>query len=317
MKSITNQDVMITGSNGFVGKHLCDYLKKKGINVIKVSRSKINDKKINLDFSNHIDWTGSLLNVKCIIHTAAKVHILKKEHKRLEDEYDKINYFGSINLAKQAAKQGVKRFIYLSTAKVGGEDTKLGYPMTEETRGLVNDPYSNSKLKTEKELFNISKNSEMEVVVIRPPLVYGPNVKANFYSMIKWLNRGIPLPFDNINNKRSLIFIENLSNFIYLSIDSEKAKNQIFLVSDDEDISTSNLLKKISIKLNIKNRLFYLPSRLMFILLSILGRQNIYKRLYGSLQLDISKAKNLMNWKPIISMSDGLDETISYFKKNK
>lgn len=317
MKSLTNQDVMITGSNGFVGSHLCDYLKKKGINVIKVSRSKINGKNINFDFRNHIDWTESLLNVKCIIHTAAKVHILKRENKKLEDEYDKINYFGSINLAKQAAKCGVKRFIYLSTAKVGGDVTKPGHPMNEKTRGLVSDPYSYSKLKTEKELLNISKNTEMEVVIIRPPLVYGPNVKANFYSMIKWLNRGVPLPFSNIKNKRSLIFIENLSNFIYLSIDSVKAKNQIFLVSDDEDISTSSLLKKISIKLNIKNRLFYLPSRLILIIFSIIGRQSIYKRLYGNLQLDISKAKNLMNWKPIVSMSDGLDETILYFKKNK
>ena len=317
VNKFSNDFVMVTGSTGFLGSYLCNYLHSKNLKVIKVSRNCFGDKKINLDFKNKIDWSGYLINIKCIIHTAAKVHELNKKNSKLNALYNQINYEGTVSLAKQAAMCGVSRFIYISSAKVCGDETKLGRPLNENDEAELSDPYSISKLNAEKELLEIGKRTGLEIVIIRPPLVYGPHVKANFLNMMKWLNRGVPLPFANINNLRSLISLENLSDFIYLCINHEKAKDQIFFISDNQDISTSKLLEKTLLSLKRKIKLFRLNKKFAFFLFLILGKKDIYNRLYNSLQIDISKAKNLTGWSPKITLEEGLNQTTKFFlKKN-
>tara|TARA_A100001015_G_C15039708_1_gene738832 strand:- start:3507 stop:4460 length:954 start_codon:yes stop_codon:yes gene_type:complete len=313
---LTNDLIMITGSTGFLGKFLCNYLKSKNLKVVGVSRNFFGNEKINLDFQNNIDWKRHLTNIKCIIHTAAKVHQLNLKKIQLNKQYDQINYEGTVSLARQAASSGVSRFIYISSAKVCGDKTKLGQPMKESDVPVLDDPYAISKFRTEKELLEISAKTKMEIVIIRPPLVYGPGVKANFLSMMKWLNKGVPLPFANINNLRSLISLENLANFIFVCIDHIKAKNQIFFISDDQDISTSLLLEKILYNLKRNITLFSFNKNLAFYCFLIFGKKNIYDRLFNSLQVDITKAKTLTGWKPIITLDQGLYETTKDFLGN-
>ena len=315
VNNLINNPVMVTGSKGFLGKYLCDYLENKNFRVVRASRNYLDDKKINLDFENKINWSEHLVNIKCIIHTAAKVHVLKKR-RTLNKQYHKINYEGTISLAEQAALCGVSRFIYISSAKVCGEKTDLDKPINENCIPDINDPYAISKLYTEKKLIQISKNTKMEIVIIRPPLVYGPGVKANFLSMMKWLNRGIPLPFAEINNLRSLISLENLSDFICLCIDNLNAKNEIFLISDDQDISTSRLLEKITLNLNKRVNLFSINKNIIYFFFLIIGKINIYERLFNSLHLDVTKAKSLIGWNPKKTLDEGLYETTKYFLRN-
>ena len=306
---------MVTGSNGFLGKYLCDYLENKNFRVVRASRNYLDDKKINLDFENKINWSEHLVNIRCIIHTAAKVHVLKKR-RNLKKQYDKINYEGTISLAEQAALCGVSRFIYISSAKVCGEKTDLDKPINENSNSDITDPYAISKLYTEKKLIQISKKTKMEIVIIRPPLVYGPGVKANFLSMMKWLNMGIPLPFAEINNLRSLISLENLSDFICLCIDNLNAKNETFLISDDQDISTSRLLEKIMLNFNKRVNLFSINKNIIYFFFLITGKINIYERLFNSLHLDVTKAKSLIGWNPKKTLDEGLYETTKYFLRN-
>ena len=315
VNNLINNPVMVTGSNGFLGRYLCDYLENKNFRVVRASRNYLDDKKINLDFENKINWSEHLVNIKCIIHTAAKVHVLKKR-RTLNKQYDKINYEGTISLAEQAALYGVSRFIYISSAKVCGEKTDLDKPINENSISDITDPYAISKLYTEKKLIEISKKTKMEIVIIRPPLVYGPGVKANFLSMMKWINKGIPLPFAEINNLRSLISLENLSDFICLCIDNLNAKNETFLISDDQDISTSRLLEKIMLNFNKRVNLFSINKNIIYFLFLILGKINMYERLFNSLHLDVTKAKNLIGWKPKKTLDEGLYETTKYFLRN-
>ena len=315
VNNLINNSVMVTGSNGFLGKYLCDYLENKNFRVVRASRNYLDDKKINLDFENKINWSEHLVNIRCIIHTAAKVHVLKKR-RNLKKQYDKINYEGTISLAEQAALCGVSRFIYISSAKVCGEKTDLDKPINENSNSDITDPYAISKLYTEKKLIQISKKTKMEIVIIRPPLVYGPGVKANFLSMMKWINKGIPLPFAEINNLRSLISLENLSDFICLCIDNLNAKNETFLISDDQDISTSRLLEKIMLNFNKRVNLFSINKNIIYFFFLITGKINIYERLFNSLHLDVTKAKSLIGWNPKKTLDEGLYETTKYFLRN-
>lgn len=315
VNNLINNPVMVTGSNGFLGKYLCNYLENKNFRVVRASRNYLDNKKINLDFENKINWSEHLVNIKCIIHTAAKVHLLKKRPTS-KKHYDKINYEGTISLAEQAALCGVSRFIYISSAKVCGEKTDLDKPVNENCISDLTDPYAISKLYTEKKLIQISKKTKMEIVIIRPPLVYGPGVKANFLSMMKWLNMGIPLPFAEINNLRSLISLENLSDFICLCIDNLNAKNETFLISDDQDISTSRLLEKITLNLNKRVNLFSINKNIIYFSFLIIGQINTYERLFNSLHLDITKAKSLIGWNPKKTLDEGLYETTKYFLRN-
>jgi len=226
-------------------------------------------------------------------------------------EFRRVNVEGTRNLALQAVAAGVKRFVYLSSIKVNGELTQPNSFFTADDSVNPQDPYGISKWEAEQVLHQISKNTGLEVVVIRPPLIYGPNAKGNFASMVKWLGRGIPLPFGSINNLRSLVSVDNLCDLILCCVDHPVAAGQTFMVSDDEDLSTTDLLNRTAFAMGLKTSQINVPQKLLELSASLLGQSNFAQRLFGSLKVDISATKNLLDWKPPISVDEGLKRAVS------
>jgi len=313
---LDKSDILITGATGFIGRRLCERATQEGRAVRRAVRcSGVLDGVVVGNLDADTDWSTALKGIETVVHLAARVHIMMDTVKDPLEEFRKVNTVGTLNLARQAAESGVKRFIYLSSIKVNGEATQLGSPFTPDDIFVPNDPYALSKYEAEQGLLKLAENSQMEVVIIRPPLVYGPGVKANFLNMIKWLYRGVPLPFGLIHNKRSLVALDNLVDFIITCIDHPAAANEVFLVSDGEDLSTTELLTRASVSLGKKSRLLPVNQRLLELGLKLIGKKNLAQRLCGSLQVDVSKAKELLNWKPAISVNESLRKTVKYYLK--
>jgi nucleoside-diphosphate-sugar epimerase len=233
------------------------------------------------------------------------------------DAFKEVNTYGTLNLAHQAADSGIKRFIFISSIKVNGESTELGKPFIPDDNFIPTDSYGLSKYEAEVGLRKIAKETGMEVVIIRPPLVYGPGVKANFASMMKWVNRGVPLPLGDITqNKRSLVSLDNLVDLIITCIDHPKAANQTFLVSDNEDVSTTGLLQNMATALSVKSRLVPIPVSWFNLASQLIGKPEISQRLCGSLQVDISKTMSLLNWQPPYSSTQSMKKTTDFFLNN-
>ena len=258
-----------------------------------------------------------LENIDVLVHSAARVHIMGDSSADPLAEFRKVNTAGTLNLARQAADAGVKRFIFISSVKVNGEMTEQGRSFRPNDEYIPDDPYGLSKYEAEQGLLAIARETGMEVVIIRPPLVYGPNVKANFASMMKWINKGIPLPFGAIHNQRSLVALDNLVNFIIHCIDHPRAANEIFLISDGEDVSTTTLLRKVADAFGKKPRLIPIPVYLMTFAAKLIGKGDVANRLFGSLQVDSSKARDLLGWKPVTTMDEQLKKTAEAYLKNE
>ena len=306
--------ILVSGGNGFVGKSLCKALVEQRQIVRTATRQTNTQVKNNEtvrvgELNGQSDWTKALLDIKVVIHLAARVHVMNDASADPLAEFRKVNVEGTLNLAGQAAKAGVKRFIFISSIKVNGEHTDLGKPFTEADAANPEDAYGLSKYEAEQGLLLIAQQTGMEVVIIRPPLIYGPGVKANFKSMLHFVKRGIPLPFGIINNKRSFVYLGNLISFIIRCIDHPEAANQVFLVSDGHDLSMTQLLTECAKALGVKARLLPIPQKLIEFSAALLGKQDMAQRLCGNLQVDISKARNILNWAPPVSMADGLIET--------
>ena len=254
--------IAITGANGFVGRALCKELSSRKIKHIRLQRKKEDNVYVVDSIGPDTKWEKALIGVDTLIHCAGFAHQNKRNSQNNLLLHDVINHQGTVNLAKQAADQGIRRFIFISTIKVNGE---LSYeiPFKSTDKASPQDPYSISKQKAEKGLKRISKNGEMEIVIIRPPLIYGPGAKGNFKDLIKIINLGIPLPLKKIKNKRSFIYIGNLIDFIIQCIYSPLASGQTFVISDDISISTKDLIEKIAFYLNKKIYIFYLPESLL------------------------------------------------------
>ncbi|MFK5854538.1 MAG: SDR family oxidoreductase [Bacteroidota bacterium] len=319
--------VLVTGANGFLGRALIEQLSKderyKSVAVVRnnsISRIKGVPTSIVGGLSCNTDWGKVLVDIDVVIHTAARVHVMNDRSTDPLTEFRKVNFEGTMALAQQAVRAGVRRFIFISSIKVNGEETELAKPFTVDNRPAPLDSYGVSKAETEQALLELAGNTDLEVVIIRPVLVYGPGVKANFYNMMSWLNRGIPLPFGSIKNKRSLIALENLVSFIIYCVDytnTPKAANQVFLISDGEDISTTDLLKKTANALGNKVFLIPVPVLLMTFVAKILGKGDVANRLFGSLQVDSSKARELLDWSPVITMEEQLKKTADAFLEGK
>lgn len=314
--------VVVTGASGFVGGALFERLKTiEGVRPISIVRSQ--NKTIEPegyvfivpDLSLSTDWSVALKDTDVIVHAAARVHVMKEDVTDALAEFRKVNVEGTVNLAMQAARAGVKRFIFISSVKVNGESTVNGCPFLENDLPAPSDPYGISKQEAEESLQKISAETGMEIVIIRPTLIYGEGVKANFESMMKWLKKGIPLPFGAIHNKRSLVSLDNLIDLILVCLKHPKAAGEIFLVSDDYDMSTTELLVSTADALGVKTRLIPIPSSLIAIIASVCGRRALAQRLCGSLQVDISKAKLLLGWHPPMSTKDALSKTAKYYLK--
>ena len=303
--------ILVTGASGFVGTRLVKSL----VALPSVSVTGVVRKQLASDCSEFesigelnadTDWSALLQNKTVIIHTAARVHIMKDSNEEPITEFRKVNVAGTLNLARQAASAGVERFVFLSSIKVNGEQTRPGQRFNPDDEPAPEDPYGMSKWEAELGLRKVAEETGMEVVIIRPPLVYGRGVKGNFASMQRLVARGLPLPLGAIHNKRSLVALDNLIDLIITCVDHPAAANQVFLVSDGEDLSTSELLRRVGSAMGRPARLLPVPSALMYLGATILGKKAIAQRLLGSLQVDISKARDLLDWDPPISVDEGL-----------
>lgn len=314
--------ILVTGAAGFIGQAVTSALISRHREVYKIvrslstykSKSAVSTKPLVVgDIGSHTDWSDVLFGSDCIIHCATRAHTMNKTKTGALVDHRAVNVEGTKNLAEQAAVSGVKCFIFLSSIKVNGERTSSGSCFTSEDNAFPEDAYGISKWEAEQALHEVSARTGLEIVIIRPPLVYGPGVKGNFFSLLGWLSRGIPLPLGAIHNQRSLIGIDNLVDLIITCIDHPAAANQTFLVSDGEDLSTTELLRNIGKVLGKPARLLPVPSSLLQFGAQMLGKQDIAQRLLGNLQLDISHAKETLDWMPPISVDEGLGKTADWY----
>jgi nucleoside-diphosphate-sugar epimerase len=258
------------------------------------------------DLSAAVDWADALAGASAVIHVAARAHVMRDEAVDPMAEYRKINVAGTLNLAKQAISAGVRRFIFISSIKVNGEDTPLGHRYCADDEPAPQDPYGISKLEAEQGLMKLAAETGLEVVIIRPPLIYGPGVKGNFLNMIKLVEKGTPLPLGSVHNKRSLVGIDNLVDLIIRCIDHPAAINQVFLAGDGKDLSTVELLRGVGEAMGKPARLIPVPADLLQLGATLLGKKALAQRLLGSLQVDISKTCELLDWKPPYTVQEGL-----------
>ncbi|PQJ83353.1 UDP-glucose 4-epimerase family protein [Aliivibrio sifiae] len=313
-------NLLVTGASGFIGSKL---LERLNLSLVKALGRNL---PVNLpcsqfykqDIGNSTNYSKVLCNIDTIIHIAARVHIMSDESSTPLNDYREVNTEGTLNLARQAIAAGVKRFIFISSIKVNGEATELDCPFKSEDIRSPKDFYGQSKSEAEEQLLQLSKETSLEVVIIRPTLVYGPGVKANFASLLNLVSKGLPLPFGCItNNKRSLVSVNNLVDLIVTCIGHPKAVNQVFLVSDDHDVSTSEMVREMAKSLNKPQWQLPIPKWCYRLAGSIFGKQDVVDRLLSSLQVDITHTKETLDWKPPQTLEEGFKETAEAFLLNK
>jgi nucleoside-diphosphate-sugar epimerase len=312
--------VLVTGSNGFIGSRLLERLAADGSwQVRAASRGKSARVPAGIRAVSHgnlsaaADWREAVADANVVIHLAARVHVMKDSAGDPLSEFRRINVQASARLAEQAAAAGVRRFVYVSSIKVNGESTSAERPFRPDDAPHPQDPYGISKWEAERELRSIAANSGMEVVVVRPPLVYGPGVGANFRSLMRWLHRGLPLPFGAIDNRRSLVALDNLCDLLIACASHPAAAGQTFLASDGEDISTTHLLERLGRALGRPARLVPLPAGILWLAFAAIGKKNVGTRLCQSLCVDSETARTRLGWRPTISLDEGLRRTANAY----
>lgn len=314
---LENNSIFVTGGTGFVGRRLVHQLRDSGNTVTAAVRRDLASLAPPVfqfaGLSADQDWAEGVAGHNVVIHSAARVHVMTEHSADPLSEFRKVNVYGTLNLARQAATAGVRRFIFISSIKVNGEGTRLGKSYSAYDEPAPQDPYGISKCEAEKGLKALAAETGLEVVIIRPALVYGPGVKANFQSMMSWMNKGIPLPLGAINNKRSMVALDNLVDLIATCIDHPAAANQTFLVSDDEDLSTTELLTRTARALGKPARLVPVPAGLLELGAGMLGKRAVAQRLCGSLQVDICHTCETLGWRPPVTVDDALKEAAEAF----
>ncbi|OUL43193.1 hypothetical protein B0W81_05250 [Prochlorococcus sp. HOT_208_60] len=305
--------VAVTGANGFIGFELCNFLEKNGFIVRRIQRYKGEGLFQIVDINGKTNWTLALDKVDIVVHCASVVH---DQNKLNFAHYNELNVEGTCNLFKQSIKLGVKKFIFISTIKVNGEYTNKDEKFSSTSKPNPYGNYSISKYKTENILKEISNLSNIELVIIRPPLVYGPRVKANFYNLMKLTSKGIPLPFKDLKKERSFIFLGNLVDLIANCITNQKSSNKIILPSDSKAIKTRTLINKLYSEFGYSSRLFYFPTKILHLIFYFLGKKEQFSRLNNSLIVDSNEVEKQINWTPPYSFEDGIKKTVNWFKEN-
>ncbi len=314
---------LVTGASGFVGRRVVSQLAAHGHDVVAITRN-LNSAVIPrapgvawrfvTDFQSTVDWAPLLEGVDAIVHLAGIAHVLDRADETMLDRYHMVNVEASVTLARAAAAARIGRFVFMSSVRVHG-DPSDDTPLLESDRCEPVDAYGRSKLEAERALARIGNESGCQVVVLRAPLVYGPGVRANFLRMIAWIDRGWPLPFGAVANRRSLVYIDNLAAAIERSLTHPNAAGKTFLVSDGEDVSTAELAKRIGIALGRPARLINVPPRLMEWSLGCLGRGADYRRLFGSVAVDMSHLRTELGFKPPFNMQQGLAQTARWYRQ--
>jgi nucleoside-diphosphate-sugar epimerase len=323
MSFVKKPHILVTGANGFVGRALCRRLSAEGFPVRQAVRNNAaadnlsGDVVVVGDIGPDTEWQEALRNIEVVVHLAARVHMLHESGDTVAAVYRHVNRDGTIRLAEQAARAGVRRLIFLSSIKVNGEGTRPGQPYTEADTANPQDPYGISKWEAEEILRQMDRRGVIETVIVRPPLIYGPGVGANFLRLIKLVDRGLPLPFGHTANKRSLIAVENLCDFLLCCITHPAASGHTFLVSDGKDLSTTELVQLIGQYLGKIPPLLPVPYGLMRFPAALLNREELVTRLWGSLQVDINKAQQLLGWHPPIPVNTGIHETIQWYQHTR
>jgi UDP-glucose 4-epimerase len=308
--------VLITGSSGFVGKVLMPTLLTRLYKITAVERFNQCEPREDItslvvsDINSTINWSTALHGADAVIHLAARVHVMRDTAIDPLAEFRSVNTEGTLNLARQAAAAGVRRFIFLSTIGVNGNSTAHGKIFTETSASLPHDPYSVSKHEAEVGLRAISKSTGIEIVIIRPTLVHGSKAPGNFGKLTRLVAKGLPLPLASIDNRRSLVGIDNLVDFIITCLEHPAAANETFLVSDGEDLSTPDLIRRMARAMDRPARLLPVPKSMLMAAATMLGKRDMAQRLCGSLQVDISKSRTLLGWNPPVSVDEGLRRAV-------
>ena len=302
--------VLLTGAGGFIGRALCAEAVARSTTVRGISRSPCDlpagvENFVVGSISDCNDWRDVITGCDAVIHLAARVHVLQEANADPLAEFRRVNVQGTLNLARQAAAAGVRRFLFVSSIGVNGAET-FQQPYTDQDQVAPHSPYAVSKYEAELKLQALATETGMEVVIIRPPLVYGPDAPGNFGSLMRWLKRGVPLPLGAIHNQRSLVALDNLVDLIVTCLTHPAAANQTFLVSDGEDVSTTELLRRMGQAMGCPARLIPVPASWLKLAAALVGKPDVTQRLCGSLQVNIEKTRRLLGWTPPLSLDEGL-----------
>ena len=307
---------LVTGASGFVGSALCQELVYRGYQVVAAYRSAsdaVHSQDITIvgDIDSHTQWDDALKGVEVIFHTAARVHVMEKVEAKQHAEFSRVNRLGTERLARAASRVGVKRLVYLSSIKVNGEQTIPPHRFIEKDISSPQDAYAVSKYEAEQALYQIASETKLEVVIIRPPLIYGPNVKGNFKTLLKVLIKRIPLPLASVSNRRDFIALDNLLDAMVLCGTHPNAKNQTYLVSDGKSLSTPMLIEHITNALGRRCIIYRFPVTLLSVVGLVLRKSKIVNRLIGSLEVDASKIRRDLDWTPPITVKEGFRRMVA------
>lgn len=329
--------VLVTGASGFIGQALCQALSRSGHTVRRVIRARAtNDRAPDSRFANpsvdgmaaetmetvgidvigpETNWSQALAGIESIVHLAARVHVLKETAADPLTEFRQVNVAGSERLARMAVAAGVRRLVYVSSVKVNGESTSSGRAFSEEDAPSPQDAYGLSKWEAEQALLEVARETGLEVVIVRPPLVYGPGVGGNFLRLMNWIDRGWPLPLGSVSNARSLIYLGNLVDVLTICVESPRAAGKIFLASDGEDVSTPELIRRLARVMGRQPRLISIPPAILRIAGLLTGKSAETERLLGSLCVDSSRIRRELQWTPPFPLEQGLRETAAWYLK--
>lgn len=312
--------ILVTGAKGFVGSALVRKLQSEQagcvVSAVRVAESTRRDSSRIVevgDLSGTTDWSAALDRVERVVHLAARVHVMRERDRDPESAYQGVNVDATLNLARQAARQGVRRFVFLSSIKVNGETTDGRSPFTAKDAPRPQDPYGVSKLRAEIGLQEIGAMTGMEVTIIRPPLVYGPGVAGNFRRILSWIYKGIPLPFGAVRNARSLVALDNLVDLVGVCLDHPAAGGHTFLVADGQDLSTGELCRRVGAALGRPARLVPVPHSVLATGCSLLGCGEVAQRLLGSLRIDAAETRERLAWRPTVGVSEGISRAAEDF----